>query len=239
MEVGPTMHYIMGGIRVNADTQMSRVPGLFAAGECSGGMHGANRLGGNSLSDLIVFGRLAGLGAADYIKNLGGAPAVPQDQIDAAIAEMEEPFKRAGNADAKNPYDVQKHLNQIMSTYVGIFRNKEDLETGISKLQALAEEVKQVAAKGSKNYNPGWHMCRDLKNMLIASEAIARSALSREESRGAHSRTDFENLNPELGKFNTAISKDGDSMKLEKTPLPEMPEELKKLFAKKETTHNG
>ncbi|HNB21798.1 MAG TPA: fumarate reductase/succinate dehydrogenase flavoprotein subunit, partial [Candidatus Melainabacteria bacterium] len=130
-------------------------------------------------------------------------------------------------------------LNQVMSTYVGIFRNKEDLEIGIAKLQELKEEVKHVATKGNKAYNPGWHMCRDLKNMLIASEAIARSALSREESRGAHSRTDFEQLSPELGKFNTAISKDGDAMKLEKTPCPEMPEELRKLFAKKETTHNG
>jgi succinate dehydrogenase / fumarate reductase flavoprotein subunit len=239
MEVGPTMHYIMGGIRVDADTQMSRVPGLFAAGECSGGMHGANRLGGNSLSDLIVFGRLAGLGAADYVKKLGGTVAIAQDQIDGAIAEMEEPFKRAEAADAKNPYDVQKHLNQIMSTYVGIFRTEEDLNIGIAKLQELKEEVKHVAAKGSKTYNPGWHMCRDLKNMLIASEAIARSALSRKESRGAHSRIDFPNLDPELGKFNTAISKDGESMKLEKTPLPEMPEDLKKFFAKKETTHNG
>ncbi|MCC6979386.1 MAG: fumarate reductase/succinate dehydrogenase flavoprotein subunit [Candidatus Melainabacteria bacterium] len=239
MEVGPTMHYIMGGIRVDADSQMSRVPGLFAAGECSGGMHGANRLGGNSLSDLIVFGRLAGLGAAEYVKKLGAAPAVPQDQVDAALAEMEEPFQRGGSGSAKNPYDVQKKLNQIMSTYVGIFRNKEDLEIGIQKLQELKEDIKNVGTKGSKTYNPGWHMCRDLKNMMIASEAIALSALSREESRGAHSRTDFEQLNPELGKFNTAVSKDADGMKLEKTPCPVMPEDLKRLFAKKETTHNG
>jgi succinate dehydrogenase / fumarate reductase flavoprotein subunit len=188
---------------------------------------------------LIVFGRLAGLGAAEYVKKLGSALSINNKDIDAAIEEMEEPFKRAENADAKNPYEVQKTLNQIMSTYVGIYRNKADLETGIAKLQTLKEDVKHVASKGSKVFNPGWHMCRDLKNMLIASEAIARSALSREESRGAHSREDFENLNPELGKFNTAISKDGDSMKLEKTPCPEMPEELKKLFAKKETTHNG
>ncbi len=237
MEVGPTMHYIMGGIRVDADTQMSQVPGLFAAGECSGGMHGANRLGGNSLSDLIVFGRLAGLGAAEYVKKLSASPACANDQIEAAIEEMEEPFKKAENADAKNPYEVHKHLNQIMSTYVGIYRNEDDLKVGIQKLQELKKEVSKVATKGSKAYNPGWHMCRDLKNMMIASEAIALSALSRKESRGAHSREDFEKTDAELGKFNTAISRDGDSMKLEKTALPEMPADLKKLFVKKETAN--
>ncbi|MBC7999931.1 MAG: fumarate reductase/succinate dehydrogenase flavoprotein subunit [Leptolyngbya sp.] len=236
MEVGPTMHYIMGGIRVEADTQQTRVPGLFAAGECSGGMHGANRLGGNSLSDLIVFGRLAGLGAAEYVKGLGNnALAINNDHIEAAIKEMDEPFEIGKQADAKNPYDIQKELNQIMSTYVGIFRNEEDLTTGIAKLKNLKEQVKKAGVKGSKVFNPGWHMCRDLTNMMIASEAIAHSALSRKESRGAHSRLDFTELDPELAKFNTSISKDGDAMKLEKTAKPVMPEELKELFAKKET----
>lgn len=236
MEVGPTMHYIMGGIRVEADTQQTRVPGLFAAGECSGGMHGANRLGGNSLSDLIVFGRLAGLGAAEYVKGLGkNALAINNDHIEAAVKEMDAPFEIGKQADARNPYDVQKELNQIMSTYVGIFRNEEDLTTGIAKLQALKEQVKKAGVKGSKVFNPGWHMCRDLTNMMIASEAIAQSALSRKESRGAHSRLDFTELDPELAKFNTSISKDGDAMKLEKTAKPVMPEELKELFAKKET----
>lgn len=234
MEVGPTMHYIMGGIRVDADTAMSRVPGLFAAGECSGGMHGANRLGGNSLSDLVVFGKRAGTGAADYAAKQGAMPSIDKEQIESAIAEMEEPFNRK---DGKNPYDVLKELNKIMSTYVGIFREEGDLKTGVAKLEELKEQIKNTAAKGSKAYNPGWHMCRDLRNMLICSEAIAKSALGRKESRGAHSRLDFPNTEKEWGEKNTACSKSGDEMKLEHTAKPEMPEELKKLFVKKEPAH--
>lgn len=234
MEVGPTMHYIMGGVRVDADTAMSRVPGLFAAGECSGGMHGANRLGGNSLSDLIVFGRRAGIGAAEYVRKLSGSPSIDKDQIQDAINEMEEPFNRK---DGKNPYDVLKEMNKIMSTYVGIFREEGDLKTGVAKLEELREQIKHAGAKGGKAFNPGWHMCRDLKNMLICSEAIARSALSRKESRGAHSRLDFPNTEADWGTKNTACSKSGEEMKLEHTPKPEMPEELKKLFAKKEPAH--
>jgi len=231
MEVGPTMHYTMGGVRVDADTQMSRVPGLFAAGECSGGMHGANRLGGNSLSDLVVFGRRAGMGAAEYIKGISSAPTISEADIKDAIEEMEAPFKRA---DGKNPYDIMKELHKTMSTYVGIFREEKDMETGIAKLQEIKEMIKHAGAKGTKAYNPGWHMCRDLHNMMICSEAIAKSALSRKESRGAHSRLDYPDLNEtEWGTVNTAISKDGDKMKLEHTPKPQMPEELAKLFVKK------
>ncbi|MBU6451961.1 MAG: fumarate reductase/succinate dehydrogenase flavoprotein subunit [Cyanobacteria bacterium REEB67] len=236
MEVGPTMHYIMGGVRVEADTAMTRVPGLFAAGECSGGMHGANRLGGNSLSDLVVFGRRAGMGAAEYVKNMSAYPAINPDDIKAAIREMEEPFERK---DGKNPYDVMKELHKTMSTYVGIFREEKDLEVGIEKLQEIKKSLKDVAAKGSKAYNPGWHMCRDLRNMLICSEAIARSALSRKESRGAHSRLDYtETDETTWGKVNTACSMDGDQMKLEHTPKPEMPDELKQLFVKKKEAAN-
>lgn len=234
MEVGPTMHYIMGGIRVDADTAMSSVPGLFAAGECSGGMHGANRLGGNSLSDLIVFGRRAGMGACDYVSKLSAQPTIDKDQIQEAIAEMEEPFNRK---DGKNPYHILKEMNKIMSTYVGIFREEGDLKTGVAKLEELRAQVKQAGAKGSKAYNPGWHMCRDLKNMLICSEAIARSALSRKESRGAHSRLDYPNTEKDWEGKNTACSRSGEDMKLEHTPKPEMPEDLKKLFAKKEPAH--
>jgi succinate dehydrogenase / fumarate reductase flavoprotein subunit len=229
MEVGPTMHYIMGGVRVEADTCMSKVPGLFAAGECSGGMHGANRLGGNSLSDLIVFGKRAGAGAADYAKSLSQASINP-DEIKEAIAEMEGFFNVS---DGLNPYDIQKELNKVMSTYVGIFREEGDLSTAITKLGELKEKVKKVGAKGSRAYNPGWHMCRDLRNMFICSEAIARSAHSRKESRGGHSRLDYPNTEAEYGKVNTAISKAGEEMKLEETPLPEMPAELKEIFAKK------
>lgn len=237
MEVGPTMHYIMGGVRVDADTGESRVPGLFAAGEVSGGMHGSNRLGGNSLSDLVVFGQRAGKGAADYAKKIGSYPAIADKDIQAAIQDMEEPFSRP---DGKNPYDVLKQLNTIMSTYVGIYREENDLNTGIAKLQELKELAKTVGIKGSKVYNPGWHMCRDLRNMLIASEAIARSALARKESRGAHSRLDYPNTEADWGKVNSSISKDADgNMKLEHTPLPEMPEELKELFVKKEAKANA
>jgi succinate dehydrogenase / fumarate reductase flavoprotein subunit len=235
MEVGPTMHYIMGGIRVDADTGESKVPGLFAAGECSGGMHGANRLGGNSLSDLIVFGRRAGRGAVTYANGLPNKPQVSSKDVDEAIEEMEAPFERSGGT---NPYDAVKELNEIMSTYVGIFREEKDLITGIDKLSALKEKIKNVAATGSKVYNPGWHMCRDLKNMLLTSEAIARSALSRKESRGAHSRLDFTDKDENLAHENTSVSAAADgTMKLEKTPIPEMPAELKNFFVKKENAH--
>ena len=233
MEVGPTMHYIMGGVKVDADTAQSGVSGLFATGEVAGGMHGANRLGGNSLSDLIVFGRRAGLGAAAYAKNATSSQ-VNSDQIQTAITELEEPLTRKNGV---NPFDIQKELNQVMSTNIGIYREEKEMEIGISKLVQLKEQLKNVAAPGDKAYNPGWHLCHDLKSMIIASEAIATSALSRKESRGAHSRIDFPQTDPELGKANTTISKNGNEMKLEHIPLPEMPEELKELFKKKEPAH--
>jgi succinate dehydrogenase / fumarate reductase, flavoprotein subunit len=234
MEVGPTMHYTMGGVRVEADTQQSRVPGLFAAGEVSGGMHGSNRLGGNSLSDLLVFGKRAGTGAANYVKGISVKPDIPKEEIEAAINEMEAPFSRA---DGINPYDVQKKLHTIMSTYVGIYRDEKDLETGIAKLQELKAQVSKVGIKGSKAFNPGWHLCRDLRNMFIASEAVAKSALLRKESRGAHSRIDYPNTEAEFGKYNTSVFDKGGVMTLEQTPIPEMPADLKELFEKKEPAH--
>ena len=230
MEVGPTMHYMMGGVRVDAETQSSRVPGLFAAGEVGGGMHGANRLGGNSLSDLIVFGRRAGLGAAQYAKGLTETPKVTMDQINAATEELEQPFQPGKNI---NPYDLQKELNEIMSTYVGIFRDEKDLTIGLEKLTELKTKAQNVGAQTNKTYNPGWHLCKDLKNMLICSESITRSALSRKESRGAHSRLDYPQINPELGKANTSVFQQNNEMKIESTPLPEMPAELKELFDNK------
>ncbi len=236
MEVGPTCHYIMGGVRVDADTAESLVPGLFAAGECAGGMHGANRLGGNSLSDLVVFGRRAGAGAAEYAKKLGASqPTVHERDIDAAVEELEAPLSRTGG---KNPYDVQKKMHEIMSTYVGIFRDEKDMETGIAKLEELKKDIAEVGVAGSKLYNPGWHLCRDLKNMIVAAEAIARSAHSRKESRGAHSRLDYPNTDKEKwGKVNTSCSKDGDKMKLEHTALPTMPDDLRAFFEQKEPAH--
>ena len=234
MEVGPTMHYIMGGIRVDADTAGTRVPGLFAAGEVAGGMHGSNRLGGNSLSDLIVFGQRAGAGAAEYAKTLGSQPQINDAAVNSAVDELEAPFKRANGL---NPYDVQTKMHEIMSKYVGIFREEGDLKEGIHQLEALQSDVDNVKATGSKLFNPGWHLCLNLKTMLIASQSIAKAALLRKESRGAHSRLDFPNTEPNFGKFNYSTSLDGGKMTIKELPLSEMPEELVKLFAKKEPAH--
>lgn len=235
MEVGPTMHYIMGGIKVDADTAESKVPGLFAAGECSGGMHGANRLGGNSLSDLIVFGRRAGRGAADYAARQGALPKISDAEVKAAIDELEAPFKRASGP---NPYKLQLKMHEIAGSGFGIFREEADMQKGLADLEKLKEEIQQVGCSGGKNYNPGWHLCRDLSNMLIAVEAIGRSAQSRKESRGAHSRLDFPETDDNLGHENTSVSHaGGGQMKLTKTPLSEMPAELKDLLKKKETAH--
>lgn len=234
MEVGPTMHYIMGGIRVDADTAESKVKGLFAAGECSGGMHGANRLGGNSLSDLIVFGRRAGRGAAAYASNVGELPKISEGEIKDAIDELEAPLTRESG---RNPYDLQKEMHKITGSCFGIFRQESDLKRGLEEMAALNEEIKKVKCGGGKRYNPGWHLCRDLRNMAIAAEAIGRSALSRKESRGAHSRLDFPDTDEDQGHENTSVWKEGDKMQLAKTALPEMPAELKDLLKKKEATH--
>ena len=237
MEVGPTMHYIMGGIRVDADTAMTKVPGLFAAGECSGGMHGANRLGGNSLSDLIVFGRIAGRGAAAYAATVSAMPKISDAEINSAIDELEAPLKRAGQAGTFNPYDLQKEMHGITGTCFGIFRQEADLKKGLEEMEKLNEKIKNVACGGGKTFNPGWHLSRDLRNMAIAAEAIGRSALSRKESRGAHSRLDFPDTDEDQGHENTSVWKDGDKMQLAKTPLPEMPAELKDLLKRKEAAH--
>ena len=227
MEVGPTAHYIMGGVRVDADTAQSKVKGLFACGEVSGGMHGANRLGGNSLSDLIVFGARAGLHAANYAKELKGKPSINGKEIEAEITDLERPLNAQSG---QNPYDLHKELNHIMSTYVGIFREENDLVTGLDKLVELNKKLDNLKVVNNKTYNPGWHMCRDLKNMLICSMAITKSALSRKESRGAHSRLDYTETDKELSKVNSAVFKQDGEMKLEHTPTLSMPEELAKLF---------
>lgn len=232
MEVGPTCHYIMGGVKVEADTAQTRVPGLFAAGEVAGGMHGANRLGGNSLSDLIVFGRRAGMGACDYVKGLKDTPKHKDKDVEAAIEELDAPLNRT---EGPNPYDLHKKMNEIMGTHVGIFREAQDMKQGVEKVAELKKEIAKVRVGGGKKFNPGWHLSRDLKNLIIAAEAVAISALSREESRGAHSRLDFPDLDDKKwGHVNTTLTKDGDKMKLEHKPLPEMPADLKSLFEKKE-----
>ncbi|MED5317484.1 MAG: fumarate reductase/succinate dehydrogenase flavoprotein subunit [Candidatus Neomarinimicrobiota bacterium] len=204
MEVGPTLHYMMGGIRVNADTQMSRVPGLFACGECSGGMHGANRLGGNSLSDLLVFGELAGEGTSDYIKGLSQKLQINDGQVKTIIRNATEILNRESG---KNPYLLHEELVENMQNSVGIVRTKELLSEGIEKLENLKLSYKDVKANGASQYNPGWHEALALRNLIITAESVARSALMREESRGAHTRVDFPGEQVEWLDFNVVISK--------------------------------
>jgi succinate dehydrogenase / fumarate reductase flavoprotein subunit len=230
MEVGPTTHYMMGGVRVQAENGASTVPGLFAAGEVAGGMHGANRLGGNSLSDLLVFGRRAGLGAAQYANEINGdSLKINEDELEQAAREMLRPFE---NVHGENPYTVHSTLQDVMQNYFGVFRIDEGLKGGINELEKLKERASHLKIDGTRLYNPGWHLCRDLKSMLIISEAIAKSALQRQESRGAHSRVDYPNTDDDKwGKVNSVITKDGESMRIGVSPLPEMPEELKRIIA--------
>ncbi len=231
MEVGPTCHYAMGGVRVDADTAASTVPGLFAAGEVAGGMHGANRLGGNSLSDLIVFGRRAGAGAAEYAKGLASLPAVDPADVDAVVADMVAYFERDGN---ENPYAVQKELQETMQDLVGIIRTQSELEQALSKIQGLKERAGRTSVEGNRQYNPGWHLAMDLQNLLTVSEAACRAAMERKESRGAHTRDDFPGTDPEWGKVNLAVRQGADGgMQVVKEPLPEMPDDLKALFEEK------
>ena len=228
MEVGPTVHYVMGGVRVDADTGASTVPGLFAAGEVSGGMHGANRLGGNSLSDLLVFGRRAGAGAAEFARSGGSLPQVDRAQVQAAAAELLAPFEN----DGENPYALHRELQEVMQRDVGIFRTEEDLERGLAEIRRLRERARNVHVEGSRHFNPGWHLARDLRSMLLISEAVARSALLRRESRGAHSRLDYPGLDEQLGRLNTVLSRDGDELRVGQTPLPRIPGELRELLEK-------
>ena len=229
MEVGPTCHYMMGGIRVEAETAQSNVAGLFAAGEAAAGLHGANRLGGNSLSDLLVFGRRAGLAAAEHAKQIG-APAIDDAQIQEATREMLEPFERD---EGDSAYDVHRDLQETMQNYVGIFRNEADLKRGLDEIQKLKQRVALARVDGSRLFNPGWHLARDLKSMLTVSEAVALSALERKESRGAHSRIDFPKYDDQWGKVNNIISRDGEEMRLSHLPIAEMPDDLKEIVEEK------
>lgn len=228
MEVGPTCHYVMGGINVDAETQASTVPGLYAAGESAAGLHGANRLGGNSLSDLLVFGRRAGMAAAAYAKSVM-MPVLDNDQIELAARELLEPFERT---EGDSPYALHRDLQETMQTLVGIFRNEEDLAKSFVHLEELKERAKKVRVDGSRLFNPGWHLARELKSMLIVSEAVALSARERKESRGAHARIDYEKLDDEgWGKQHNIIVRDGDGMRLFQRPVMEMPDELKQVLA--------
>jgi len=228
MEVGPTTHYIMGGVRVDGDTQMSSVPGLFAAGECAGGLHGANRLGGNSLSDLIVFGKRAGEFAAKFAKE-HGAGQTNDAQIEEAARQALEPFERGGSTEG--PYQVQHDLQGMMQDLVGIVRREDEMAKALDGLGKLWQRAGKVGVVSNREYNPGWHTALDLKHQLTVSEIITRSALDRKESRGGHFREDFPDKDPAAAKYNTVVfqGKDG-TMQLHREPIPEMPAALKQVI---------
>ena len=226
MEIGPTTHYMMGGVRVDGDTQMSDVPGLFAAGECGAGLHGANRLGGNSLSDLVVFGQRAGEFAAKFAKKHTPAD-IDMSQVDATARQALEPFERTG----ESPYQVQHDLQDMMQDKVGIVRREEEMEQALDGILKLRERAKHAAVPGNREYNPGWHTALDLPNLLTVSEAITRAALLRKESRGAHFRDDYPAKDETYGSFNLIVrqGKNGE-MTVTREPLPPLSDELKKVI---------
>ncbi len=226
MEVGPTCHYMMGGIRVDAETGQSTVPGLFAAGEAAAGLHGANRLGGNSLSDLLVFGKRAGGAAADFAKSVQPA-GLDEAQLQGEESEMLAPFQNRGEF----PYEIHRDLQETMQSLVGIFRVAEDLQKALMELEKFQPRMHNVRADGSRMFNPGWHLTRDLRSMLLISEAVTRSALARRESRGAHSRIDYPNYDDTWAKQNNVVCKRDGQMTLAQRPVMEMPKELQQILA--------
>ena len=227
MEVGPTTHYIMGGVHVDADTQMSRVAGLFAAGECAAGINGANRLGGNSLSDLLVFGKRAGEFAAEFAKE-NSLGKIDDGRIESVAREALAPFERR---DGENPYQVQKDLQDTMQNLVGIVRNESEMREALGKIDDFKNRAENAAVSGNREYNPGWHTALDLENLLTVSEGITRAALERKESRGAQFRDDYPEKNEQFAKVNTMIAKAADgSMQVRLEPLPEMPDYLKRVI---------
>jgi succinate dehydrogenase / fumarate reductase flavoprotein subunit len=227
MEVGPTQHYVMGGVRVNADSTEGTVPGLFAAGECAGGMHGSNRLGGNSLSDLLVFGRRAGQHAALYAKNFGGQLTVDSGVVESIVREALEPFERAGG---ENPYAIQAELQETMQALVGLIRTESELKEAIKKIELLKERAGKVRVEGGRVYNAGWHTALDLKSLLTVAECSAVAALERKESRGGHTRDDHPYTDDTWGKINVVLRLRDGRVQVSREPLPEMPAELKALF---------
>jgi succinate dehydrogenase / fumarate reductase flavoprotein subunit len=233
MEVGPTCHYVMGGVEVEPDTGAAvGVQGLFAAGEVAGGMHGSNRLGGNSLSDLLVFGRRAGLGASLYLDGLDGArPAIAGTDIDQAAAAAVAPFNGDGS---ENPYTVHTELQMTMNDLVGIIRRSEEMQDALEKLEELKQRAASVTVEGHRQFNPGWHLALDLDNMLLVSQCVARAALMREESRGGHTREDYPLMSAEWRQVNLICRADGDDVSVTRQPLPSMPDELLQLFERDE-----
>ena len=215
---------------MDAETAQTTVPGLFAAGEAAAGLHGANRLGGNSLSDLLVFGRRAGQAAARHAGSVGAPSPSDSGEIEEAARELLASFERSSG---EGPYDIHRDLQETMQNLVGIFRDEEDLKRGLSEISKLKERHSRVKVEGSRLFNPGWHLARDLKAMLTVSEAVAVSALARQESRGAHSRTDYPKTDAAWGKKNNVVSLDGNALRLSERPVPEMPGELASLLAEK------
>jgi succinate dehydrogenase / fumarate reductase flavoprotein subunit len=233
MEVGPTCHYVMGGIEVEPDTAAAaRVTGLFAAGEVAGGMHGSNRLGGNSLSDLLVFGRRAGEGASAYVKTLAGNyPAVTNAQLEAAAKTALAPFETQGG---ENPYTLHQELQQVMNDLVGIIRKAAEVQDALERLKGLQERSQHLTVEGHRQFNPGWHLALDLRNMLQISECIARAALIREESRGGHTRDDFPKMSPTWRQVNLICSLGQDGVEVVQQPMPPMRPDLLALFGRDE-----
>jgi succinate dehydrogenase / fumarate reductase flavoprotein subunit len=230
MEVGPTCHYAMGGVRVEADTAATTVLGLFAAGEVAAGLHGANRLGGNSLSDLLVFGRRAGWHAAEYAAQLAGPPALDAAQVQDAACALVAPFDGDGG---ENPYALHADLEACMHTLVGIIRTGDELGQALTLLDRLKERLARVSVSGNRQFNPGWHLALDLQNMLVVSEAVTLSAVERKESRGGHTRDDYPKTDPAFGKVNVVtrrVGGAGGELCVAMEPLPEMPAELKQLI---------
>jgi succinate dehydrogenase / fumarate reductase flavoprotein subunit len=227
MEVGPTTHYIMGGIRVDADSQMSTIPGLFAAGECASGINGANRLGGNSLSDLIVFGKRAGEYAAQWSRQ-NGAAKVDDGAVQQAIKEVLTPFEIGDGGE--NPYRVQADLQDTMQELVGIVRQEREMKEAVNRIAQLSERGSRVGVSGHREYHAGWHTAIDVRNLLTISEAIARSAIERKESRGGHFREDYPQKVDEFGTFNIMVKEgSGGAMQVSRVPIPPMPDYLKEV----------
>ncbi len=226
MEVGPTTHYIMGGIRVDGDTQSSTLPGLFAAGECAAGLHGANRLGGNSLSDLLVFGKRAGESAAAFARDHPAA-SIPSDQVEDTARTALAPFDRAANNNGTGPYQVQQDLQTMMQDLVGIVRTEAEMQRALEGIGRLWERARRVGVGGNREYNPGWHTALDLSNLLTVAEAITRAAIERRESRGGHFRDDFPEKDPAAARFNIVIRKGpGGEMQLTRESTRSLPPEL-------------
>jgi len=237
MEVGPTTHYMMGGVKAESETQSTNVPGLYAAGEVACGLHGATRLGGNSLSDLIVFGKRAGEAAAEYALGQSAMPNINEDDLNREIEQLHAPLERT---DGENPYAIMEELQNIMQDKVGIWRTGELMAEAIEDILKLRERAKSTSVSGGKAFNPGWHLARDLPHMLELAETVARSAHAREESRGAHTRDDFpDRLDDTWGKVNHIVIKSGEEAQIRQEPVPEMPDELKALFTDKEVAQSA